>query len=138
MSYDQEVEELLAQYRTEREQALENRRRINETTATVAAPRQTVKVTVNAQGDVSAIEFPTGAYRRMAPKELAEALLGAIKQARAKAIEEVHQMLSDRLPAGVSIPDLLRGQVDSSALLPETPGMPDRVREYLARGRPSG
>ena len=134
--YDQEIEDLLALYRKQRTEAAEARRRINEVTGTATAPRQTVKATVSAQGEVTAIEFPTGAYHRMAPKELSEALLNTIRQARANALEAVAEVSSQGLPAGVRITDLLEGRVDATDLLTEEPGMPDEVREYLAEGRP--
>ncbi|MEW1773106.1 YbaB/EbfC family nucleoid-associated protein [Streptomyces sp. NPDC086777] len=132
--YDQQIEDLLEQYRRQRDEAARTRRRINETTATVTAPRQTVKVTVGAQGEVTAIEFPTGAYRRMAPKELADVLLTALRQARAEALEGVAGVLAEQLPPGVTVPDLLQGRVDPAAVLPEDPAMPDPVRDYVDHG----
>lgn len=135
--YDQEIEDLLALYRRQRAEAAETRRRINEVTGTATAPRQAVKVTVSAQGDVTAIDFPTGAYHGLAPKELSEILLATIHQARAKALEQVAELTSLALPAGVSVTDMLQGRLDPTALLPETPGMPDRVREYLDHDAPA-
>ncbi|MFD8720123.1 YbaB/EbfC family nucleoid-associated protein [Streptomyces sp. NPDC059629] len=134
--YDEEIEDLLALYRKQRTEAVEARRRINEVTGTATAPRQTVKATVNAQGEVTAIEFPTGAYHRMTPKELSEALLTTIRQARANALEAVAEVSSLGLPAGVKITDLVEGRVDPTALLDDEPGMPESVREYIAGGRP--
>ncbi|MEW2168008.1 YbaB/EbfC family nucleoid-associated protein [Streptomyces sp. NPDC007084] len=132
--YDQQIEGLLEQYRRQREEAAETRRRINATTSTATAPRQTVKVTVGAQGEVTAIEFPTGAYRRMAPKELAEVLLATIRQARSEALDGVAGVLAGELPPGVTVADLLQGRVDPAALLPEDPAMPDSVRDYVDHG----
>ncbi|MET8954170.1 YbaB/EbfC family nucleoid-associated protein [Streptomyces sp. NPDC004393] len=134
--YDEEIEDLLALYRRQRAEAVEARRRINEVTGTATAPRQTVKATVNAQGEVTAIEFPTGAYHRMTPKELSEALLTTIRQARANALEAVAEVGSLGLPAGVKITDLVEGRVDATAVLEDEPGMPESVREYIAGGRP--
>ncbi|MFI9645505.1 YbaB/EbfC family nucleoid-associated protein [Streptomyces sp. NPDC052040] len=134
--YDQEIEDLLALYRKQREEAVEARRRINEVTGTATAPRQTVKATVNAQGEVTAIEFPTGAYHRMTPKELSEALMSTIRQARANALEAVAEVGSLGLPAGVTINDLVEGKADPTAMLGEEPGMPESVRDYIASGRP--
>jgi len=136
--YDEEIERLLAQYRQQREEAAATRQRINETTGTATAPRQTVKVTVGAQGDVTAIEFPTGAYRRLAPKELADILLATIQQARADAMERVGDLMTVQLPEGVTMQGLIKGEVDPLRLLPQAPGMPDSVREYIDNGRPEG
>jgi DNA-binding protein YbaB len=136
--YDQQIEDLLEQYRRQRDEAAETRRRINETTSTVTAPRQTVKITVGAQGEVTAIEFPTGAYRRMPPRELADVLLTTLRQARAEALEGVAGVLAGRLPPGVTVPDLLQGRVDPAAVLPEDPAMPDSVRDYVDHGFKGG
>ncbi|MFD7905910.1 YbaB/EbfC family nucleoid-associated protein [Kitasatospora sp. NPDC059722] len=135
--YDQGIEDLLALYHRQREEAVETRRRINEVTSTATAPRQTVEVTVTAQGEVTAIDFPTGAFRRMAPKELSELLLATIRQARAQALQQVAELTSLGLPPGVSVADLLQGKADPTAMLAEDPTMPDSVRDYLAAGGPS-
>jgi DNA-binding protein YbaB len=133
--YDQQIEEMLREYRRQREQAVETRRRVGEVTASATAPRQAVKVTVGAQGEVNEIEFPTGAYRRMAPKELADALLDTIREARNKALQQVGEVVSADLPQGVTITDLLQGRVDPTAVLPEDPMMPAAVRDYVDHGR---
>ncbi len=136
--YDQGIEDLLALYHKQREEAAETRRRINEITGTGTAPRQSVKATVSAHGEVTAIEFPTGAYRRMAPKELSEALLTALAQAREAALTQVAELTSVGLPPGVATADLLQGRADPTVLLSEDPTMPASVRDYIDHGRPDG
>lgn len=133
--FDQEIEELLDQYRKKRAEVADMRRRLDETTATATAPKQVVKVTVGAQGEVTAIEFPTAAFRRLPPKELADTLLNTIQQARAKALEKTNELVSAHLPAGVSLADLIQGKANPTDLLPEDPAMPDSVRDYVDHGR---
>ncbi len=135
--YDQQIEDLLDQYRRQRDEAAETRRRINETTSTVTAPADGEDHR-RRPGEVTAIEFPTGAYRRMAPKELADVLLTTLRQARAEALEGVSGVLADRLPPGVTVPDLLQGRVDPAAVLPADPAMPDSVRDYVDHGFKGG
>src|SRR5690242_6706932 len=77
--YDQHIEELLGAYRRERAQVGELQRRMREVQSSATAPRQALKVSVNAQGEVTEIEFPTGAYKRMAPVELSQMLLVTIQ-----------------------------------------------------------
>ncbi|WP_405467275.1 YbaB/EbfC family nucleoid-associated protein [Streptomyces canus] len=134
--YDQHIDELLGTYRRERAQVGELQRRMREVTASAMAPRQALKVTVNSQGEVTEIEFPTGAYKRMAPVELSQTLLTTIQKARTTALAEVAEVLSGHLPAGVVAADLLQGKADLGGLLPETPPMADEVGEYVAHGRP--
>lgn len=98
--YDQHIEELLGAYRRERAQIGELQRTMREVKASATAPRQALKVTVNSQGEVTEIEFPTGAYKRMAPVELSQMLLTTIQKARTTAMAEVAEVLAGHLPAG--------------------------------------
>jgi DNA-binding protein YbaB len=133
--YDEHIEELLQQYRAQRARASELQRELRETTASATAPRQAVKVTVGAQGEVRALEFPTGAYRRMAPTELAEVLMTTIQEAADKAAATAAAVLAPHLPEGLGAADVLRGRNDLSSLLPEEPPMLDSVRAYVDHGR---
>jgi DNA-binding protein YbaB len=132
--YDQQIEELLAEYRDAREQAVETRRRINEVQATATAPRQVVKITVGAQGQVTALEFPTGAYRNLPPKELSKVIMATLEQARAQALSAVSEVTLGRMLGGVSPADLLQGRVDPRSLLPEELELPEAVRAYVEQG----
>jgi DNA-binding protein YbaB len=132
--YDQQIEDLLSEYRAAREQAADTRRRINEVEATATAPRRSVKVTVGAQGQVTALEFPTGAYRTMAPKELSKVIVSTLEQARAKALEQVMATALGPLPGGLTPAALAQGDFDPRALLPEDVQLPDAVRAYLEHG----
>ncbi|MEU3785436.1 YbaB/EbfC family nucleoid-associated protein [Streptomyces sp900129855] len=134
--YDQHIEELLGSYRRERSEVGELQRRMREVKASATAPRQALKVTVNSQGEVAEIEFPTGAYKRMAPVELSQMLVTTIQKARTSAMAAVAEVLSGHLPSGMSAADLLRGKADLGGLLPETPPMAGAVEEYIANGRP--
>ncbi|MEU2778499.1 YbaB/EbfC family nucleoid-associated protein [Streptomyces sp. NPDC007162] len=132
--YDQQIEELLAEYRDAREQAVETRRRINEVKATATAPRQVVKITVGAQGQVTALEFPTAAYRNLPPKELSKVIMATLEQARAQALSAVSEVTLGRMLGGASPADLLNGRVDPRSLLPEELELPEAVRAYVEHG----
>jgi DNA-binding protein YbaB len=134
--YDEHIEELLGAYRRERAGVGELQRRMREVTASATAPRQAAKVTVNSQGEVTEIAFPTGAYKRMAPVELSQMLLATIQKARTQAMAEMADVLSGHLPEGLAASDLLQGKADLGGLLPEAPPMPDAVREFIDSGRP--
>lgn len=135
--YDQHIEELLGTYRRERAQVGELQRKMREIKASVTAPRQALKVTVSSQGEVTEIEFPTGAYKRMAPVELSQMLITTIQNARSKAMAEMAEALTGHLPEGVAAMDLLQGKADLGGLLPEAPPMPDAVRDFIDSGRRS-
>ncbi|MFG2828502.1 YbaB/EbfC family nucleoid-associated protein [Streptomyces sp. NPDC048434] len=133
--YDEQVEELLAEYRDAREQAADTQRRISEVEATVTAPRKVVKVTVGAQGQVTALDFPTNAYRSLPPKDLSRVITTTLEQARAEALSQVAEVALGGMLGGVPTADLLQGKVDPRSFLPEDLDLPDVVRAYVDRGQ---
>jgi DNA-binding protein YbaB len=134
-TYDDEIEQLMTEYHKRRAAAGDRQRQIREITATAVAPRQTVKATVNVNGELVALEFPTGAYKRMAPNELTEAILAAVREASGKALEAFRELMAPQLPNGLNFIDLIKGKADLAEALPAEPPMPDRVRDYIESGR---
>ncbi|MET8767345.1 YbaB/EbfC family nucleoid-associated protein [Streptomyces sp. NPDC004658] len=132
--YEQEIERLLAEYNKEREEAEENRRRINALTATATSRRREVKVTVSARGEVTEVDFPTGAFRRMTPKELGELIRSTISEARAQALQQVDELPMGKMLFGLKPSELLTGNVDMNSILPSDPHTSDLVRDYLEHG----
>ncbi|MER7183655.1 YbaB/EbfC family nucleoid-associated protein [Streptomyces hyaluromycini] len=132
--YEQEIDRLLADYRARRDEADSVRRRINEVTGTATAPRRVVKVTVSARGELVDIDFPTGAFRRMTPRELADVLKTTIAEARAAALSEIDSMVFDHVPLGLSPSALLSGTADIGRLLPAEPESQEAMRDFLKHG----
>jgi DNA-binding protein YbaB len=134
--YSDDIEELMTRYRERRARAGELQRQIAEITGNAVAQRQTVKVTVNVQGEITALEFPTGAYKRMTPVELAETITATAREAKAKALENLKTLMLPELPNGLNFMDLIQGKADLATALPEEPPLLDEVREYIRTGRP--
>lgn len=135
-AYDEQVEKLLAEYRDSLDQAADSRRRINEVAATASAPRQVVKITVGAQGQVTALDFPTNAYRNMPPKDLAKVIMATLEKARAEALSKVSEIALGGMFGGgaISAADALQGRFDPRSVLPKELELPEVVRAYLERG----
>jgi hypothetical protein len=93
-----------------------------------------VKITVNVHGEITAIEFPTGGYKRMTPLELAETITTTVAAAKAKAVDELKELMLPKLPGGVDFADIIQGKADLMAALPEEPRMPDDVNGFLQGG----
>ena len=82
-----------------------------------------------------AIEFPTGAYHEMPPKELAEHSGQHDRCCAGEGLEQVGELVSVDLPGGTTIADLLKGSADPNAVMPEVPGMPSVARSmWIADG----
>jgi DNA-binding protein YbaB len=133
--YEHQLDELIARYQERRARAVELRRQISDISASATAPRKVVKITVGAQGEVRAVEFPTDAYRRMTPAELAAIFMTTIEQAREKAMAALSELMTPELPPGLNVLGLLQGKVDFASAMPETPAIPDVVKEYTEHGR---
>jgi hypothetical protein len=132
--YEQQAEELAAAYQAQRARTTELRRKISGITGTATAPRRSIKATVSARGDVSAIEFPTEAYKRMPPKELSEVLLATINEARGKALQSLQDTMAAELPKGLDFIEMLKGTAGIAVAAPTEEDIPDFVRQYLSGG----
>ncbi|MEU2228558.1 YbaB/EbfC family nucleoid-associated protein [Streptomyces sp. NPDC018347] len=133
--YDDQLEELRAGYQAQLARIGELQNRMREVTGTATAKAQAMKVTVGPQGELLSVEFPTGAYRGMAPKELADLIVKTVQEARGKATEALAEVMTPHLPKGMDAGRLLRGAAGVEELMSSEPGMPDAVREYVDRGR---
>ena len=136
--HDSALDDLMAEYRIQLGQLNDSYRKMREITATVTAVRQTVKVTVDSKGELVELQFPTHAYKQMAPIELANLLLTTIADARARAGAKVAELAKLTAPKGIDITALFGAGSDLTKALAPEPAMPDEVREYVDNGRKSG
>lgn len=134
MDYELKMQELMADYQRQCESLAQVQRKIDETVGTAVAPRQAAKVTVDASGAVTELEFPTGAYKNMAPKELADMLLAVLKEAHENAVRAVTGIVGEQQSDGESIADMLGGQEDFKNWLSQDSFIPAEVRELLGFG----
>jgi DNA-binding protein YbaB len=134
-TYDQAIGEMLKNYHEQLDKAAEMQRTLAEMTASATAVRQTVKVTVGGRGELAALEFPTGAYKRMPPQELASVIVATAAQAREKVAEQVAELVGPTLPSGLDISALVSGTANVRDVLSDEPKMPETVREYVDHGR---
>ncbi|HEX3783013.1 MAG TPA: YbaB/EbfC family nucleoid-associated protein [Pseudonocardiaceae bacterium] len=115
------AEQLMAKYAQVREQTRELQRRMAEISCTATSPRRVVSVTVGRQGEVTAMKFPTSAYKRMTPIELAAVIMETLGEAREQALNESAQLMAPMLPAGLDAQAMVRGTVDFDKMLPADP-----------------
>ena len=133
-SYTEAMESMLERYRAAKTKAADIQQKLSAVTGTATAQRQTVKVTVNMHGEITALEFPTGAYKRMTPIELAEAITSTVASAKAKAVEAMREALEPETADRPNLMSLLQGELDVAASMPDEMPMPDAISEYLRNG----
>lgn len=114
--YEKMLEDALGAYQRQRENLTAAKERIDEATGTATSARREVTATVGRTGEVTELTFPTSAYKRMAPAELAGVIVRTIAQARQQAIDASAEQLAPMLPPGFSARDLMAGKVDVEAL----------------------
>jgi DNA-binding protein YbaB len=136
--YDDAVAKLMAEYQQQLEQIGEHQRRMQEITGTAASPRKSVSVTLNAQGQLVELKFPTDAYRSMAPVELANVIIETFTAARDQVTRRQRELMAANAPGGIDVSQLFGPDADLGKVLPVNPFMSDEVREYVDNGRVPG
>jgi DNA-binding protein YbaB len=129
--YDERVTELLEELKQKQARAGELRRKLDEISASATAPRNVVKVTVNAQGQLTDLEFPVAAYKRMPPVELAKTIMDASREATAKAMDAVRELMTPEMPAGLNFLETLQGKAAQPDLSAIVKTLPERVLEHI-------
>ncbi|MFI6763369.1 YbaB/EbfC family nucleoid-associated protein [Micromonospora sp. NPDC050417] len=102
-------------------------RKLAESSKTVTAKNRAVSVTVDGQGDLMELKFPTNAYRTMAPAELSSLLVETIREAREQARASTTEMLETYLPGGMASFDMLNNPIDFEEILGEALRTADRM-----------
>jgi DNA-binding protein YbaB len=91
-----------------------------------------VSAMVDGRGDVTELKFHTQAWRTMSPGELSKVIIQTINDARAAAQRQMWSSVSDLVPDGPDLSELLTGQVKWSEALSDMHKLPRIVEEFLA------
>jgi DNA-binding protein YbaB len=75
-----------------------------------------VSITLDAGGEVASIVFNTQKFRRMAPAELAAALLDAITRARAEGRAQLAKAYAPFLPEGLDLNEVMSGKFSTDGI----------------------
>jgi DNA-binding protein YbaB len=117
------------------DQINETNRRMQEITATATSPRKSVSITVGAQGQVIDLKFPSDAYKRMAPKELANVITETFAAAQQQVQAQLMELMQANAPGGFDLSAMYGPNADMGKVLPREPIMPDAVRSYIEDGQ---
>ncbi|MGM1060381.1 YbaB/EbfC family nucleoid-associated protein [Saccharothrix sp. Mg75] len=135
-AHTEQLGRLLAEYREQQQALLDVQSRLKDIRATATAPRRSVSVTAGHGGGVEEIKFPTAAYKRMAPAELAAALVDTIAAAQRKAADEAADLMAPHMPPGFDAKAVVAGELDPAMF--EIPELgPNRSLNDLLSGPPN-
>lgn len=87
------------------------------TQTTISPKNRAISVTVDGQGELTEVKFPTNAYRTMPPVELGRLIADTVTEAREQARRKSIGMFESLLPAGLPVADMLSGPVDFDAVM---------------------
>ncbi|MET0135887.1 MAG: YbaB/EbfC family nucleoid-associated protein [Kibdelosporangium sp.] len=127
------VEMLRQEYERQRAGLADLQRRLAELSVTIVSSRREVSVTVGSQSVIKDLKFPTNAYKRLAPNELAALIMRTITEAREKVIDQTAEIMTPMLPADLNARDLLTGTVDHDRFTSGEPRIPPMVRDRMDR-----
>jgi hypothetical protein len=112
------IEQAYAELDRQREALNEVRADLREGTFTATDKRRLFTVTVDARGELTGIRFLSGAYRGLAPADLAERLVAAVGEARAAAMAQAVGMFQGLLPE-LPMAQIMSGTLDLGAMFDE-------------------
>ena len=133
------VDELVDEYRRMREDARDLQRRLTQLGATATSQRQTVVVHVGPQGELTGLEFPSGAHKRLPPKELADLIVATAADARRQVMAQAAELLTTSMPdvmSGLDVSALLSGQAEVADAMPDGGRVAGPAADYIQHGRP--
>ncbi|MEV6236897.1 YbaB/EbfC family nucleoid-associated protein [Lentzea sp. NPDC051838] len=120
-SLQDQLEQTLAEYRQKRADLQKMQAQMATMSSTATSPRNVVSATVDTHGQITAIAFPTNAYKNMAPAELASAVCDTVRKAQTMAREQLVELMEPMMPAGMSMRGKEPGKLDIDRLFPENP-----------------
>jgi hypothetical protein len=127
--YEKMLEDALGAYQRQRERLTDVKEKMDSLTSTATSARREVTATVGRTGELTELSFPTSAYKRMAPAELASVIVRTISEARQASIAASAEELAPMLPPGFSAQDMMSGKVDVRALIAaRVPGLEEGNR----------
>lgn len=121
-THDEHLDDLLGDYRRQFEELASTQQKLKTIVCTATSPRREVAVTAAFGGQVTSVDFPSSAYRRMAPAELAAAVQQTITEAQRLVNVAAVDLVAPTLPEGVDAQRLMSGDVGIEAFLPEPGG----------------
>lgn len=122
--YQDQVDELMADYRRSRDQLASVHQELNAIRESATSPDRTVTATVSGQGSLLDLNLTEDAYRRHAPAGLARLVVQTAAEAAGRAAARAQQTLSAVLPADTDPAALLAGRADlteAEVTPPESP-----------------
>ncbi|GAA4174708.1 hypothetical protein GCM10022251_74520 [Phytohabitans flavus] len=130
-----DLEKAFAELERQREALTEMQQELAGAETTVTSKNRAVAVTINSQGRITEIKFPSGAYRSMAAPELGALLVDTIQLARDEMMQATAARFEGLMPGGLNPLDMMRGNLDIDAMMRDALKTMNASRAEDATGR---
>jgi DNA-binding protein YbaB len=124
--YDQ----LLTVFERTRRQLGEVQAKVSTLTGTATSKDGMVTATVGPRGTLTELTFHARAFRRLSPTELAEAVVATVREATDDVQAKAAKLYQPFLPRTADYAQLMRGEVDLSAFVPQRPVTDESFDEW--------
>lgn len=132
MSFDDHVARLFTEYERQRTSVGDLQSRMRDLSASATSARREVTITVGQNGVLTDIQFPTGAYKRLASAELRSVILRTFTEAKESVLEKAAEVLAPMLPEGMDAHQMVRGEAGVDTFFPpEGPHLTSEARSML-------
>jgi DNA-binding protein YbaB len=129
--FEEEMRKLQERYAKTRRRIMKSQEQMGKTTGAAQSKNRVVSAKVDARGELTELKLQTQAWRSMAPQELCSIIRSTINDARAAAQQRLWKSMGDLIPSGVDPSDVASGNYNWGQAMPEKPGLPKIVEEYL-------
>ncbi|MFC3449358.1 YbaB/EbfC family nucleoid-associated protein [Amycolatopsis speibonae] len=142
---DMGIEEALAALERQREKIGKLGEHWRDTRTTVRAKDQSLSMTFNGRGEIDELVFNEAKYRKLAPAQLAKAIVETLHSGRAESVAKTSELMGTGSVSGIDFQELASGKVDPmellesliSPMLKQFGGL-EEISSGLAKGRRDG
>ena len=112
MSSPFDMESALAELRQSQQRIQDAARSMTDTTASASSTDRMVEATVDGNGRLVGMKISGARYRQIAPAELSERIVRAVREAQDEAARRSAEAMASMMPAGLDLDQLLSGDLD--------------------------
>ena len=105
-----QLDQLVEQYDAARRSLADAHGKVREVNGRAQSPDRLITAVVSARGALRELRLNPKVYRKLAPSQLAGAIVNVVREAAADASAQVGAVLRPMLPPGVDADDIVHGQ----------------------------
>ena len=127
----QRVEQAMAELDAHQTRLNDLQQHMADAATTIAPKNRRISVTVDGQGELVEVKFPSNVHRTMPAAELGRLIVDTVNEAREEARRKMTGLFESVMPGGLPFGDMLNGPVDLSHAQDEITRMAAEAEQRL-------